>query len=65
MKLYLNRSLFSIQVSLSGQQIIVEPDLQYIRNNVTEVVRHWIGQSCKLPQWNEGSCIPQVSSQTS
>ena len=31
--------------------VVVDPDLELIRCSVDEVVRHWIGQSCRLPQW--------------
>lgn len=48
---------FAIEVSLRGTDVVVEPDLESIEREISNIVHHWIKRSAVVPHWQEGSCV--------
>lgn len=47
---------FVIQLSLRDGRVVVEPDLESIERDISNIVHHWIERSSVVPEWDEGSC---------
>ena len=55
------KALFTIRVSMSSdkgkEEVLVEPDLESIEREISNIVHHWIKRSAVVPNWKEGTCI--------
>lgn len=53
------RHVFDIQVSLDEEgRLVVEPDLESIEREISQIVHYWMKRSAVVPNWQEGTCIP-------
>jgi hypothetical protein len=47
---------FVIQLSLRDAKVVVEPDLESIERDISNISHHWIERSSLVSEWQEGSC---------
>lgn len=56
---------FVIELSLQNGRVVVEPDLESIERDISNIVHHWIKKSSVVPEWQEGSCNAEPLDQRS